>query len=95
MTRRSIRDKRLSSFQGEDADFTFRVDTDELVGAELNEFGRRLPRQREHHRYSSLTEDVDLTMAELCVACSDGEERLDGIVRDRTDLGVYTASSEL
>lgn len=34
-------------------------------------------------------------MAELCVACSDGEERLDGIVRDRTDLGVYTAPSEL
>lgn len=44
MTRRSIRDKRLSSFQGEDADFTFRVDTDELIGAELNELGRRLPR---------------------------------------------------
>ena len=95
MAWRSVRDQGLSGRQGENADFAFGVDADQLVCTELNELGRRLARQRKDHRHSSLTENIDLTVTELRVACPDSEERLDGIVRDSTDPGVYTTSSEL
>lgn len=95
MARRCIRNQCLASLKGEDCDFTFRVNTNELVGAELNVFRRGFARQREDDRYAPLTKHVDLTMSKLGITGSDCKEGLNRVVGNSTDLRVDTAASEL
>lgn len=95
MARRGVRNQRFLGLQRENSDFALRVDADQLVGAELEEFGRCLPRQRKDGGDPALSKHIDLPTAKLGVAGTYGQKRLDWIVCKHTYLRVHTAPGVL
>lgn len=87
--------KHLFRLERKDTEVTLGIHADQFVGAELEEFGRRFPWELKDNGYPSLPKDVDLAAPELSVIGAYGEERLDRIVCDSTDLGVDAVSSIL
>lgn len=83
---RRMRNQHAPALQRVYADFIFRVDADEFACTELEKSRGRLARELEDHRHPPLPEDIDLTTSELGVAGADGNEGLNGIVRDRAYL---------
>lgn len=73
----------------------FRVEADELVGAELELQDRRFGRQLENNANAAFTKDINLATAKLCILRSDGEQRLYGVVCDFGDLGVDSITADL
>lgn len=91
---------RIGSHQGPGlervyADLILRIDTDELVGTELEKLGRCLTRELEDDRNAPLAKDIDLAASELSITGADREERLNGVVCDSTNLRVHTTARKL
>lgn len=95
MAWRSIGYKHLFRLERKDTEVTLGIHADQFVGAELEEFGRRFSWELKDNGYPPLSKDVDLAAPELSVIGAYGEERLNRIVCDSTDLGVDSVSSIL
>ena len=90
-----ISDHRPFGLKRVDADFIFGVHADQFVGAKLEEFRRRLPWERKDDQHPPLSENIYLTTPILSITRAYREKRLDGIVCECANSGIYTASSKL
>lgn len=86
MTWRGVRHQHLLRLEGEDTEFTLGVNTDEFIGAELEEFGRGFSWKMKHGAYPPLPEDIDLAASELSVVGAHRKERLHRIIGNSSDL---------
>jgi hypothetical protein len=93
--RRRVRVDQLLGLEREDREVVLGVDTQQLLCAELQKLDRGCARQWQDDLDSVLPEDVDLPVSELAFARADGEERLDGVVCDLCDFGVYAIVADL
>ena len=95
MTRWGITADQATRFQRIDVDLVSRINTDEFVGAKAQESGGGLALKLKDHQHSPLSKHIDLSASILGITGADGEERLDGIVRDNANLGIDTTSLKL
>lgn len=92
---RRIRSQNAPRLEGVHANLIFGIHANELVGAELEEFGRCLARECEDDQHPLLAKDIDLAAPELRITRPNGNKRLDWIVCDGADTGIYAAAGEL
>lgn len=83
---RGVRSEQLLGLEGEDGQVMLGIQADQLVGAELKLEDGGLGGQLEDNAHAAFAEDVDLAAAKLGVFCSDGEQRLYGVVGELGDL---------
>lgn len=95
MARGSVGDQSPLGLERINADFIFGIHADELVGTELQELRRRLPRELKDDQHSSLPEDIDLATSILTVTRPHCKKGLNWVICECRNLGINTTPRKL